>query len=241
MTSRATDSETGLQAEHHLAEKGHRPTMANNRKRIIDSALLLFNDFGYSSVTTNQIAEYISISPGNLYYHFRNKESIVDEIYNQMRREVEENGNFSDGHISPESIAAIYSNSLGTMWRFRFIFSDLADIARRNPSLAYEHSNLVRWAVGRLDTLFHLLRSDRHMTTIPDDEQLHRAAVNTAVVVTSWWRHLETTAELPNLPENHVHEGARHAFAVIEPHLEPAYATAIAVHFCGGHSTEVSS
>lgn len=51
------------------------------RDKIVYAALELFNEHGERSITTNHIAEYIEISPGNLYYHFRNKQEIVRDIF----------------------------------------------------------------------------------------------------------------------------------------------------------------
>ena len=54
------------------------------RDKIINTAIHLFNDQGTKSVSTNHIAAAAGISPGNLYYHFRNKEDIIRAIFEQM-------------------------------------------------------------------------------------------------------------------------------------------------------------
>ncbi|MGE8356801.1 MAG: TetR/AcrR family transcriptional regulator [Microvirgula sp.] len=51
--------------------------------RIVSESLALFNEHGERTITTNHIAAHLGISPGNLYYHFRNKEEIVYQIFLQ--------------------------------------------------------------------------------------------------------------------------------------------------------------
>ena len=54
------------------------------RDRIIETAISLFNDSGTKRISTNHIAQAAGISPGNLYYHFRNKEDIIRAILQRM-------------------------------------------------------------------------------------------------------------------------------------------------------------
>ena len=46
-------------------------------ERIVQNSLELFNQQGERSISTNHIAAHMEISPGNLYYHFPNKQAII--------------------------------------------------------------------------------------------------------------------------------------------------------------------
>ncbi len=58
----------------------------NTKDRIIDMALRLFNDMGTSAISTNHIAVALEMSPGNLYYHFHNKEEIIRAILKRANK-----------------------------------------------------------------------------------------------------------------------------------------------------------
>jgi AcrR family transcriptional regulator len=57
------------------------------KDRILQISLQLFNERGERSVTTNHIAAELGMSPGNLYYHFRNKQEIIKELAEQYQHE----------------------------------------------------------------------------------------------------------------------------------------------------------
>ena len=54
------------------------------KDRIKNMALRMFNEQGERNVTTNHIAAALEMSPGNLYYHYRNKYEIIHDIFQDV-------------------------------------------------------------------------------------------------------------------------------------------------------------
>jgi AcrR family transcriptional regulator len=55
--------------------------MYNTKQKILNASVLLFNQNGVDAVRLQQIAEETGISVGNLAYHFKNKDAIVESVY----------------------------------------------------------------------------------------------------------------------------------------------------------------
>lgn len=60
------------------------------KKRILDKSLEMFQGFGYSKVTMEEIAANLGISKKTLYKHFTNKEHVLRELVETVKCDVEE-------------------------------------------------------------------------------------------------------------------------------------------------------
>lgn len=103
---------------------------------ILKAALTLFNERGASRVTTHMIAEQAGISPGNLYYHFKNKEEVIRAIFWQMDlfSKFEWAGR---GPQNPkEGLTGFMRFLFGELSRYQFFFREFASLLRADPVLA---------------------------------------------------------------------------------------------------------
>src|SRR5688572_6933356 len=99
------------------------------RERIVETSLALFNQFGAPNVTTTVIADELGISPGNLYYHFGNKDEIVNTILAAFEREISETlaAPTSDDSrvLNVEDIWLFLHLLFEIIWKYRFFYRDL--------------------------------------------------------------------------------------------------------------------
>lgn len=104
------------------------------RDLILATALDLFNEQGSHQVTTNHIAKALGISPGNLYYHFDNKEHIIRELLNQL---IEKFNSLAhpEGHARAglDVIVDTMKATGDLIFAYRFIYIELAALLARDP------------------------------------------------------------------------------------------------------------
>ncbi len=110
---------------------------ADTKSRILDAALALFNEEGTATVTTNHIAEALSMSPGNLYYHYRNKAEIVRGLFARIVAEWAANYAVPAGQMpSIKMLERMAAGNFEIQWRYRFFFRDLTMLLSADPELA---------------------------------------------------------------------------------------------------------
>ena len=108
----------------------------NTRDRILDTALRLFNQSGTAAVSTNHIADALGISPGNLYYHFRNKEAIIRALFEQQYAHWDTIYNLpGDRMPTLDDMWRMVNDTFPISWEYRFIYRELIALLRRDDEL----------------------------------------------------------------------------------------------------------
>ena len=188
------------------------------RSRILETSLRLFNDFGEPNVTTTLIADEMNISPGNLYYHFRSKDEIVDTLFGEFEREV-------DGVLAAptartanvEDVWLFLHVLFEAMWRYRFLYRDLNDLLSRNRLLEVHFKRLLEQKTKTAAALCDGLAAAGEMRA--SRAEIAALAVNMVVVLT-YWLSFEYVRD-PRHPheEATLARGAYQVMALVAPFL----------------------
>ena len=112
----------------------------NNRQRILDASIELFNASGTIAVTTNHISRHLKISPGNLYFHFEDREEIVRELFKKLCQDTYRAWDVNAGH-DPQRFLA---KSFEVFWTYRFFHREMYHLRRQDPFLAREWKRHMR-------------------------------------------------------------------------------------------------
>ena len=126
----------------------------NTKQKIVKAAVQLFNDNGLANVRLQMIADEIGISVGNLAYHFRNKEAILDAVDEQIATELSEI--LSTYRVFPMLIDL--DNQLSKYFefltRYPFYFIDLLEFERAYPKLHSRRQELIGKMISQLRKRF---------------------------------------------------------------------------------------
>ncbi|MBK8032107.1 MAG: TetR family transcriptional regulator [Chloroflexi bacterium] len=106
------------------------------KEHILSTALGLFNQKGTNAVTTNHIAEAAGISPGNLYYHFRNKDEIIRALYAQLSARNDVELQLPPNRLATiDDVQALVRTNFTILRDYAFIYREFAALMQADPEL----------------------------------------------------------------------------------------------------------
>ena len=107
----------------------------SNKDRIIAASLDLFNQSGTVAVTTNHIAAHLLISPGNLYFHFSDRQEIVRQLFDKMCADIYQIWNNSTPEVSLRTPEELVELVFGVFYKYRFFHREMYLLRRIDPQL----------------------------------------------------------------------------------------------------------
>lgn len=114
-------------------------------ERILLTALTLFNKHGENSVTSVDIALALDISPGNLYYHFKGKESIVVALMRMHKQQMQRVlvAEKLDELNADEVMYYLYL-LIDSLHVFRFFYRSPADLVEKYADIARPRKHILQ-------------------------------------------------------------------------------------------------
>lgn len=198
------------------------PSRTNTATRIVDASLFLFNEYGERNISTNHIANHMSISPGNLYYHFNNKDEIIIQLYKRYSHEIYE---YLSKSKLPESIPQMVDYMLGVydvMWEYRFLFSDVNALLNRSVELLGQHNELTRVKIAPL--IIKLLSQLNDLDVLHIDERGKQdLAVNMWLITKYWFDFDDSMQPHVKITESTKQRGVYRSLSLMRPYVCDAY------------------
>lgn len=189
------------------------PRLATKEK-ILAAALKLFNEKNTQAATTNHIAAALGMSPGNLHYHFKNREAIVFALYEQLLSK-----SVLARSSLPATITQVHEHQLylaQVYWTYRFFNRELLFLLSRDPELKtrYIKENIAH--KQRIRIVFEQLSANGYLD-IPADH-VYTQLVDTVLLCNQFWHsHLETLGI--EVDEANLAGGFGHIEGAMRPYL----------------------
>jgi AcrR family transcriptional regulator len=188
------------------------------RERILETALTLFNRFGEPHITTADIAGEMGISPGNLYYHFRNKDQIIAELFGAFERRLDSLLVAPQGRMAGvEDLWLVLHLLFEAMWDHRFLFRDLDEILSRSRKLSARFALILRRGVRTVIELCRAMVAGGAMRA--SEREIAALADNVALVATYWISYQKIASGEPPDPPVSLDRAAYQVLSLIAPFL----------------------
>ena len=96
------------------------------RKKILSTAIRLFNENGFNQPTLATIAHECKMSRGNLAYHFKHKSDILDAIAQMMQQDIEEKQKDRKGYPAFSNLRLDIHTYELLQEKYPFVFRDMS-------------------------------------------------------------------------------------------------------------------
>lgn len=190
------------------------------RDRILDTSLMLFNSVGEPNVTTLLISDELDISPGNLYYHFKSKGDIVEELFGRFEADMLDLLTVpDDADIALDQHGFFLHLLFETIARYRFLYQDLVNVLSRYDQLQIRFRRLMKKKTEAFRAVCDSFRRQGFMDI--GQEELE-SLCEQLTLTTCYWSSFDTLSHLDDRESVDLGRGVYQMMHLILPYLTPA-------------------
>ncbi|RAJ00422.1 TetR family transcriptional regulator [Chitinophaga skermanii] len=170
----------------------------DTKSQILKHALELYNQQGVNSTTSRHIAAKMEISPGNLHYHFKHTEEIIEVLWKQLVTQFDllmlELKKFRD--INMEVLIGFTMQSFELVYKYRFIFLHFVEIGLRIPAIKKEYYALTQRREIEFLYIFSQLQQNKVMKANIPNDVLQSLVTQIFIIGDFWLSNNELTLKL---------------------------------------------
>lgn len=191
------------------------------RDRILQTSLALFNSVGEPNVTTLLISDEMDISPGNLYYHFKSKGDIVEELFDHYEHDmVDLLAVPDDADISLDQQGFFLHLLFETVARYRFLYQDLVNVLSRYDQLQARFKRIQKKKTVAFSTICESLSRQGIMEI--EAEELD-SLCEQLTLTACYWSAFDTLSHLDDRESVDPGRGVYQMMHLMIPYLEPSH------------------
>ena len=192
------------------------------RDRILVTSLDLFNEEGEANTTTIDIANEMDISPGNLYYHFKGKDEIIRELFQQYELALSDTLSSPVEQPDNSELSNVEYNwyflfvVMEEMYNYRFFYLNLDDIQQRYPDIRKGVRRLIQLKRSALFTICHAILQPE---LFEKHEQQITGLVDNMTLALTFWFNYDQLLNQQRQPQVTIHQGVLQLMTMIAPYL----------------------
>lgn len=159
----------------------------NTKQKILQQSKVLFNTHGFQKTTLRQIALSLSMSQGNLNYHFRTKNEIIESLYFELVEKL--NIEMSTMTRQFSMLSALYQSAEKTMhifYDYRFLLRDMYLIFRENHKIRDHYSDLQKTRNDQFKSLFESMISQEILRKEEFSKEYERLYERMSILGDNW-------------------------------------------------------
>ena len=165
------------------------------KERILLTSIELFNRSGVAAITTNHIAKAMDISPGNLYFHYDNKEEILKELFKRMIKDTYDV--WRPRRTKKATPLDFINLNFELYWRYRFFHREMYSLRRRDQVLAKMWRAHIAKMMKLMVILYRHWVKQGKMIKINDLAEMQYVAESLLAMSTTFLQFFESAEKTP--------------------------------------------